>query len=105
MNILLVLPQDLRKVIYDMVIEIERKEGVLSSSRWRPQVGVQLPGGGSTPRWEFNSQMGVQLPGGSPNWEFNSHEHEDAVPALRRKVRRLAQRVAALQRERAPAPA
>ena len=34
MNILLVLPQDLRKLIYDMVIELERKEGVLSSWRW-----------------------------------------------------------------------
>ena len=34
MNILLVLPQDLRKIIYDKVIELERKEGILSSSRW-----------------------------------------------------------------------
>ena len=48
MNILLLLPQELRKVIYDMVIEIERKEGVLSSSRWyysptAPQQAGTLP--------------------------------------------------------------
>ena len=34
MNIFLALPEELRKVIYDKVIQQERKEGVLSSWRW-----------------------------------------------------------------------
>ena len=33
-KMILALPQEIRKLIYDMVIELERKEGVLSSSRW-----------------------------------------------------------------------
>ena len=40
---ILALPQEIRKLIYDMVIELERKEGVLSSWRWLQYRTLLLP--------------------------------------------------------------
>ena len=47
----------------------------------------------------------VRLPLVKPLGPNPPPAHEDAVSTLRRKVRRLAQRISALKREREPAPA